>query len=138
MADKPSRPMEPNSGYIGEGVTFKGSISAPDLIIVDGTVEGDVTARSVKVGATGAIRGSLVSTDADVEGKLSDNVEVKGFLHVRSTGQVEGNVTCGDVQIEKGAILAATMTSTGVDEEEQLATTEIAPPVARIKLAAAE
>lgn len=138
MAENPTRALEKNSAHIGEGVTFKGSISAPNLVVVDGDVEGDVTAKSIKVGPTGLIKGSIVSTDADVEGRISDNVEVKGFLHVRATGRVEGQVMCGDVQIEKGAVLSAAMTSNpaGFEQAEE---TKVAPPAPpKIKLAAAE
>ena len=77
MTTNESRLAEPNSAHIGEGVTFKGSISAPDVIVVDGIVEGDVTARSVRVGVSGSIKGTVTSIDADVHGKLCDKIEVK-------------------------------------------------------------
>ena len=85
-------------------MTFKGSISAPDVIVVDGIVEGDVTARSVRVGVSGSIKGTVTSIDADVHGKLCDKIEVKEFLLVRATGHIEGSLACGDVQVERGAI----------------------------------
>ena len=155
MTDIDERASEQNSCHIGEGVIFKGSISAPDTVVVDGTVEGDITARAVRIGVSGAVKGSLNSIDADIHGKLSDKVEVRQFLHVRSTGRVEGEVACGDVQIEKGAILAASVTSIrGATDEQALpdkqpstvstlaprpAKTETpVPGVARMKLTAAE
>src|SRR6476661_3730594 len=52
------------------------------------------------------IKGKVTSEDADVHGSMSEKVEVKEFLLVRSTGRIEGNVSCGDVQVEKGAVLA--------------------------------
>ena len=125
MTTNESRLAEQNSAHIGEGVTFKGSISAPDVIVVDGIVEGDVTARSVRVGVSGSIKGTVTSIDADVHGKLCDKIEVKEFLLVRSTGHIEGSLACGDVQVERGAILSATVTSTR-------AKTEAARPVLRV------
>ncbi len=122
MSDNEDRGSEPNSGYIGEGVVFKGSISAPDMIVVDGTVEGDISARTVKIGVSGIVKGSLVAVDADIQGRLSDKVEVKQFLLVRATGRIEGEVACGDVQIEKGAVLAASVTSIHAESDEQAAT----------------
>ena len=117
MTTNESRLAEPNSAHIGEGVTFKGSISAPDVIVVDGIVEGDVNARSVRVGVTGSIKGTVTSIDADVHGRLCDKVEVKEFLLVRATGRIEGSLAYGDVQIERGAILSANVTSTRAKEE---------------------
>ena len=92
--------------YIGAGVTVKGAIVVPDSIIVDGVVEGDVTARSIRIGPVGAIKGKVVSTDIDVSGTLAEKADVKEFLLVRSSGEVEGHVNCGDVQVERGAVLA--------------------------------
>ena len=66
MADSDDRASEPNSGYIGESVIFKGSISAPDVIVVDGTVEGDISAQTVRIGVSGVVKGSLVAVDADI------------------------------------------------------------------------
>jgi cytoskeletal protein CcmA (bactofilin family) len=148
MTTNESRLAEPNSAHIGEGVTFKGSISAPDVIVVDGIVEGDVTARSVRVGVSGSIKGTVTSIDADVHGKLCDKIEVKEFLLVRATGHIEGSLACGDVQVERGAILSATVTSTRAKTEAVRPAPE-RPPVenasdpskiepAKIKLAAAE
>ena len=52
---------------------------APDVIVVDGTIEGNVSARSIRVGATGIIKGNVTSEDADVHGSLSEKVEVTEF-----------------------------------------------------------
>jgi cytoskeletal protein CcmA (bactofilin family) len=111
MTDQQFRTGAPNSAYIGEGVTVKGAIFVPDEIVVDGVVEGDVTAQSIRIGASGTIKGKVVSTDADVSGTLGENTEVKEFLVIRSSGRVEGHVNCGDVEVEKGAVLAGILFS---------------------------
>lgn len=100
-----------NSGFIGEGVLFKGSITAPDTLVVHGVVEGDITARSVLVGASGSIKGSLKSVDAEIHGKVGDDVEVQDFLHLSPTSRLEGTVSCRDIQIDRGASLKASFIS---------------------------
>ncbi|ODA67133.1 Polymer-forming cytoskeletal [Methyloligella halotolerans] len=105
MADNAFRP-EDNGAYIGPGVTFKGEISGPEKIVVEGIVEGDITAGSLHIGPNGSVKGNVVATEADVEGTLSSNVEIKDFLLLRSTGRVEGQIRCGDFQVERGAVLA--------------------------------
>ena len=45
-------------------MTLKGEISASDLIIVDGAIEGDVSARVIQVGQGGVIRGNVSATEA--------------------------------------------------------------------------
>ena len=147
MTTNELRLAEPNVAYIGKGVTIKGEINAPDVIVVDGTIEGNVTARSIRVGASGVIKGNV--TSEDVHGSMSEKVEVKEFLLVRSTGRIEGNVSCGDVQVEKGAVLAggvfsihakaakATTEKTAKQAEKPEAKAE-QPEHSGLKLAAAE
>ena len=96
----------PDIAYIGAGVTVKGAIVVPDTIVVDGVVEGDVTAQSIRIGPSGAIKGNVISPDVDVSGTLAEKADIKEFLLVRASGRVEGHVNCGDVQVERGAVLA--------------------------------
>ena len=114
------RPNEKNVAYIGEGVSLKGEISVPDVIVVDGGVEGDVTARAIHVGPEGSVKGNIVSTDADIHGTITEKVEVKQLLTVRSTGRIEGSVTYGEVQIERGAVIAGTFSSTDFRSEKRV------------------
>ena len=88
----------PDIAYIGAGVTVKGAIVVLDAIVVDGVVEGDVTAQSIRIGPSGAIKGNVIPPDVEAE--------IKEFLLVRASGRVEGHVNCGDVQVERGAVLA--------------------------------
>ncbi|QGM98448.1 bactofilin family protein [Methylocystis parvus] len=106
------RPDQENVVYIGAGVTLKGEVSVPDLIVVDGTVEGDVTARVVCVGQTGVIRGNIAATEADISGWITDHIEIKQLLIVRSTGRVEGRVMYGEIELEKGAVVTGDLSAT--------------------------
>lgn len=103
---------EPNVVYIGEGCVFKGELQAPEALIIDGTVEGELTARSIRVGATGVVKGNIVVTDADIEGTVIEILEVKQLLTVRSTGRIEANVSYGELQLEKGAVIMGAFSST--------------------------
>lgn len=105
------RPEEENVAYIGAGVTLKGEISASDLIVVDGAIEGDVSARVIQVGQGGVIRGKVSATEADVSGWISDHIEVKQLLVVRASGRVEGKITYGEIELEKGAVIAGELTA---------------------------
>ena len=106
MTNTEFRPAEPNSIYIGAGVTIKGAVTAPEAIVVDGGIEGEVRARTIRIGPSGSIRGHVVASEAEVHGLLADKVEIKDLLHVRSGGRIEGNLNCGDVQVDRGAVLA--------------------------------
>lgn len=106
------RPDEENVVYIGAGVTLKGEISVPELIVIDGEVEGVVTARVVCVGPTGVIRGNIAATDAEISGLVTNHIEIKQLLVVRATGRVEGRVIYGEIELEKGAVLTGDLAAT--------------------------
>ncbi|WP_424361856.1 bactofilin family protein [Methylocystis parvus] len=125
------RPDQENVVYIGAGVTLKGEISVPDLIVVDGTVEGDVTARVVCVGQSGVISGNIAATEADISGWITDHIEIKQLLIVRSTGRVEGRVMYGEIELEKGAVVTGDLSAT--DDYRA-----VAKPVAQGKAAVQE
>jgi cytoskeletal protein CcmA (bactofilin family) len=112
------------------------SVAAPEAIVVDGAVEGEVTARTTRIGPSGSIRGHVVASEAEVHGLLADKVEIKDLLHVRSGGRIEGNLNCGDVQVERGAILAGgVFTAPAEKEAAQTAPTPSAPLAARAEQA---
>lgn len=106
------RPREANVAYVGEGVMVKGEISVPDMIVVDGAVEGTLTARAIMVGPSGSIKGNITATEADVQGSVSEKIEIKQLLIVRSTGRVDGNISYGEIEIEKGAVISGGFVST--------------------------
>ncbi|KAF2992574.1 polymer-forming cytoskeletal protein [Methylocystis sp. MJC1] len=113
------RPEQENVVYIGAGVTVKGEFSVPDLLVVDGVVEGDVTARGVVVGQSGVIRGHVAAEEADVSGSISDHVEISELLTVRSTGRVEGRVIYREMELEKGAVVTGDLSA--MNEERAVA-----------------
>ncbi len=83
--------------FIGNGVVFKGSISAPNQAIISGTVEGDVVAKDVVIGAAGVVSGRTEADFIDVKGELNEAVTSKNVLIVRSSGKVSGDVTYGEL-----------------------------------------
>ena len=102
---------ENSCAFFGEGVTFKGSIAAPEKIVVHGTVEGDVVARDLLVGPTGTIKGNVKVDQADIQGKVLQNIEARVCLSLRKSGRIEGSAVYGDIEIEKGGVLAGEVSS---------------------------
>ena len=107
-----SEPATPGCAYFGEGVTFKGSITVPEKIVVHGTVEGDIQSRQLFVGPKGVIKGSVHVDDADVQGRIVENIEAKVCLTLRKSGVIEGKAIYGEIEIEKGGILSGQVSST--------------------------
>jgi cytoskeletal protein CcmA (bactofilin family) len=105
--------------FFGEGVTFKGSITAPERIVVHGTVEGDLTARDLLVGPTGTIKGNVKVDQADIQGRVLQNIEARVCLSLRKTGRIDGSAAYGDIEIEKGGILSGEVSSIKGNENRE-------------------
>jgi cytoskeletal protein CcmA (bactofilin family) len=97
--------------FVGDGVTFKGSISVPQRLVIHGTVEGDIESRELLVGSTGVIKGNVRVDEADVQGKIFENIEAKACLRLGKTGQIEGKAVYGEIEIEKGGVLSGEISS---------------------------
>jgi cytoskeletal protein CcmA (bactofilin family) len=103
---------ETSCAYFGEGVVFKGSITAPEKIVVHGSVEGEVVARELLVGPTGTITGKVSVDQAFIRGKIFDRIEAKVCLSLRKTGRIEGSTIYGEIEIEKGGVLSGEVATT--------------------------
>lgn len=92
---------------IGSGVVAKGTMTAPGLIEVDGTVDGILRAKAVNVTVNGVLTGDTAADNIRVAGQLMDKSTARQSLLVEATGQISGDIAYGDLEIRKGATLLA-------------------------------
>jgi cytoskeletal protein CcmA (bactofilin family) len=60
---------------VEEGTQFKGSLSSSCPIVVRGKIEGDVTAPSLQVSATGAVHGKVKVGEVQSQGELAGEID---------------------------------------------------------------
>src|SRR5262245_17698067 len=125
--------------YVGLGTVFKGEISVPELLVIEGNVEGDVRTQTLRVGTNGVIKGKVFANNADIHGVLAEDVEVEDFLLLRSSSRTEGHVKCGNVQVERGAAIKGDFW-TGVEKSAEVNVNNVEPLLSgtRHKVQAAE
>jgi len=90
------------SVVIGDGVVVKGTFTVPSKAVVNGVIEGDLTAEEVLIGPTGRITGRVSAKVIDVRGQLHNTIISEKSLIVRSTGKITGKVHYSEIEIEKG------------------------------------
>lgn len=110
-ATKVGETDQASCAYFGEGVVFKGSINAPEKVVVHGTLDGEIIARDLLVGPTGTIKGKVSVDQADIQGRIFEHIEAKVCLSLRKTGRIKGSATYGDIEIEKGGVLAGNVST---------------------------
>lgn len=96
--------------------------------MVHGTVEGDVSARDLLVGPTGTIKCNVKVDQADIQGKVLENVEARVCLSLRKSGRIEGSATYGEIEIEKGGILSGELHTIKSDEGRKGPDVHVASP----------
>jgi len=63
--------------YIGSGVIAKGRMMVPAAATVNGTVEGELTAQSLRVQASGVMTGTATAEDIIVAGRIDQSATAK-------------------------------------------------------------
>ena len=90
------------SVVIGDGVIVKGAFTVPSKAVINGVIEGDLTAEEVLIGTTGRITGRVSAKLIDVRGELHNTIVSEKSLIVRATGKIVGKVHYAEIEIEKG------------------------------------
>ena len=90
---------------IGEGVTVSGKFIVPGRAVINGSLEGDLQADEILVGAQGKLVGNIKVRKADVFGEVHDTLLASEHLIIRSTGRVNGNACYGEIEIERGGLV---------------------------------
>ena len=93
------------SVVIGDGVIVKGVFFVPSKAVINGVIEGDLTAEEVLIGTTGKITGRISAKVIDVRGQLHNTVISEKSLIIRSTGKITGKIHYVEIEIEKGGDL---------------------------------
>ena len=83
--------------------SFRGSLSTPGILRIDGNVEGVVTADWVIVGEKGYMRGDAVSRGTTVAGRLEGSIRSNESVEIGPKGVVEGDIYTTKLSISEGA-----------------------------------
>jgi cytoskeletal protein CcmA (bactofilin family) len=94
---------------IGEGVTVTGTFSIPSKAVINGTLNGELSADEIMVGKQGKLTGKITARNADVHGETHDTLTISNHLILRSTGKIHGRATYGELEIERGGLVSGTV-----------------------------
>ncbi|MFN0043092.1 MAG: polymer-forming cytoskeletal protein [Alphaproteobacteria bacterium] len=87
---------------IAADVRIVGQFSSQGDVQIDGTVEGDVRAKTVTIGPTGAITGEVVADSISISGAVNGRLRAKNVSLARSA-RVKGDIAHESLSIEAGA-----------------------------------
>ncbi|MDX2288698.1 MAG: polymer-forming cytoskeletal protein [Hyphomicrobiaceae bacterium] len=88
---------------------IEGDVVAKGQMVINGRLQGSLTARQVVISQTGELYGKLRAENADVQGALQGDVVIRGLIRIGQTGSVNGDVVYGKISMDKGGELSATL-----------------------------
>lgn len=104
-----SSPGGKGSSFIAHGTTCQGNLKSEQDIYVDGRLEGDAHCRSITIGKTGFVKGTIIGDTVQVSGSI-EGYTVAKTLRVMATAQVNGELTVhGNLSVEDGAQVDGTI-----------------------------
>jgi len=88
---------------VGREITLSGEITSCDKLIVEGSIEANLTnCRDVDIAESGLFKGSASIEDAEIRGRFEGNLVVRKRLLIKATGRVSGTIRYGQIEIECG------------------------------------
>ncbi len=113
---------------IGPNLKVVGNLQSNGELQVDGTVEGDIDSRTLIVGESAQITGSVTAETVRISGSVSGHVKATA-VKIAKTARVAGDVTYRTLSVEEGARLDGNCRR--IDSEKAAAM----PPLAEAKIA---
>ncbi|MDH4068806.1 MAG: polymer-forming cytoskeletal protein [Ignavibacteria bacterium] len=90
---------------VGKGSKVEGSISTDGGIRIDGTVVGEIKAKSTAaVGEGGVVEGSLTAKSISVAGKVQGNLTATEKLTLEARSIVSGDIRAARLIVDEGAV----------------------------------
>jgi cytoskeletal protein CcmA (bactofilin family) len=88
---------------VGREITLSGEITSCDKVIVEGSVEANLTnCRDIDIAESGLFKGSASIEDAEIRGRFEGNLVVRKRLLIKASGRVSGTIRYGQIEIECG------------------------------------
>ena len=89
---------------ISKALKITGQLESTEDIQIEGEVEGDVRAVSVKVGGGAKVKGTVYGDEVELAGTVDGKIEAKKVI-LMSTARMSGDVIHQDIRIESGAYI---------------------------------
>ena len=108
---------------VGREITLSGEITSCDMLIVEGSVEANLTnCRDVDIAESGLFKGSAAIEEAEIRGRFEGNLVVRKRLLIKASGRVSGTIRYGQIEIECGGQISGDIQAQPSSESGEVAT----------------
>jgi cytoskeletal protein CcmA (bactofilin family) len=89
---------------ISKALKITGQLESTEDIQIDGEIDGDVRANSVKVGSNAKVKGTVYGEQVELAGTVDGKIEAKRVI-LTATARMSGDVIHQDITIQSGAYI---------------------------------
>jgi len=112
----PKREPELRQLLVGREITLSGEITTCDRLLVEGSVEANLSnCADIEIATTGLFKGTASVDHAEIHGRFEGSLTVKTRLLIKSTGRVSGSIHYGQLEVECGGQISGDIQSTGLE-----------------------
>jgi cytoskeletal protein CcmA (bactofilin family) len=90
--------------FIGFNSEFKGDITVPGTLRIDGKMTGNITAGWIIVGEKAFIKGDLFATGIVVGGRIEGTIKADDLVELKPTAHLYGDIIATKLAIAEGGI----------------------------------
>lgn len=101
MFQKKSDKLE---SFIGFNSEFKGDITLPGTLRIDGKLTGNITAGWIIVGEQAFVKGDLFATGIVVGGRVEGTLKADDLVELKPTGHLYGDIYSKKLVISEGGV----------------------------------
>ena len=99
--------------FIGFNSEFKGDITVPGTLRIDGKMTGNITAGWIIVGEKAFIKGDLFATGIVVGGRIEGTIKADDLVELKPTAHLYGDIIATKLAIAEGGIFMGRSVSQG-------------------------
>jgi cytoskeletal protein CcmA (bactofilin family) len=96
-----------SKSVLASDLHIKGEVSSTGTVEISGEIQGNVTSKTVVIGAGGRVEGSIAADNVDLQGTFDGTIAAQG-LTLRSSCDVKAEICYATLAIETGAIVDGT------------------------------
>ncbi|MDP2088487.1 MAG: polymer-forming cytoskeletal protein [Flavobacteriaceae bacterium] len=105
---------------IGKNTSFVGNLISEGDFRIDGNVEGTINVKGkVVIGKDSIIKGTIICSDADIEGIFTGKLYVSNTLSLKLNAVINGEVNISKLSVEPGATFNASCNMKGVNYTDE-------------------
>ena len=99
------------NAFLGEGTSFKGTLTFEGTVRIDGRLEGEVFTKDTLVIGEGAqVNAAIHAGVVEIGGTVHGNIAAERKVEIRASGRLYGNISTPSLVIEEGVVFEGSCT----------------------------